>query len=111
MEKSETLDWWEGISFLSPPIIKTYDLVRCSISLSPLLHPSPTEVYFQAYLPMTCASKLKIEKLTLNDVAQFSLLEVEEHYSNLSTIILHYYIRAIFNICLLAHIDLFETVL
>lgn len=90
MEKSEPLGWWEEISFLSPPIIKTYDLVKCYISLSPLLHLSPAEVYFQAYLPVTCASKLKIEKLIRNDIAQFSLLEVEEHYSNLATIILHY---------------------
>lgn len=78
MENSEHLGWWEGISFPSPPLIKTYDGVKCSICLSPVLHPSPTEVYCQAYLSMTCASKFKIGKVILNGIAQFSLLEVEE---------------------------------
>lgn len=99
----------EGISFLSP-LIKTCDVVKCARCLSPLLHQAPTEVYFQAYLPKTCASKFKIGKLLLNDTAQFSLLEVEEYYSNLANI-LWYCIRAIFNICPLAHIDFFEVVL
>lgn len=66
----------EGISFPSPPLIKTYDVLKCSRCLSSLLHQAPTEMYFQAYLPMTCASKFKIGKLLLNDIAQFSLLEI-----------------------------------
>lgn len=70
IENSAPLGWWEGIYFPSSPLTKTYDVVKCSISLSPVLHPSLTEVYFQAYLPVTCASNFKIGKLILNDIAQ-----------------------------------------
>lgn len=76
------------------------------LALSPLLHESLTEVYFQAYFPMTCAAKFEMRKLIVNDIAQFSLLGAEEYHiisADITLQLLYQSNCTAFKICPVAH--------
>lgn len=78
------------------------------LGLSPRLHESLTEVYFQAYFPMTRAAKFEIRKVILNDIAQFSLLGPETYHIILANIILQLLYQSnhsTFKICPSAHMQ------
>jgi len=56
--------------------------------LSPRLHESITEVYFQAYFAMTHAAEFEMRKPILSYITQFSLLGADEYHIILANIIL-----------------------